>query len=148
QALPISYLIGDGTGKGHPESEYFVFEACEYRRHFLAYRPDYALITNINFDHPDYFKDIDDVFSAFQSMIEGVQKGVIACGDDERLKQITAKVPVVYYGFSETNDFQAQNIEETEEGTRFDVYVRNNYYDTFQTPLFGDHHILNALAVI
>ena len=42
---PISYLIGDGTGKGHVDSEYFVFEACEYRRHFLQYEPDYAVMT-------------------------------------------------------------------------------------------------------
>ena len=32
------------------------FEACEYRRHFLSYHPDYAIMTNIDFDHPDYFK--------------------------------------------------------------------------------------------
>src|SRR5699024_9590584 len=37
QSYPISYLIGDGTGKGHVDSKYFVFEACEYRRHFLSY---------------------------------------------------------------------------------------------------------------
>ena len=42
-------------------------EACEYRRHFLAYHPDYAVMTNIDFDHPDYFTDIDDVYNAFQS---------------------------------------------------------------------------------
>ena len=41
---------------------YFVFEACEYRRHFLSYYPDYTIMTNIDFDHPDYFANIDDVF--------------------------------------------------------------------------------------
>ena len=46
------------------DAEYFVFEACEYRRHFLSYYPDYAIMTNIDFDHPDYFANIDDVFSA------------------------------------------------------------------------------------
>ena len=39
---------------------FFVFEADEYRRHFVAYHPDYAIMTNIDFDHPDYFTDIDD----------------------------------------------------------------------------------------
>src|SRR5699024_9454437 len=68
ESMPISYLIGDGTGKGHQDSEYFVFEACEYKRHFLSYYPDYAIMTNIDFDHPDYFKDVDDVFDAFQEM--------------------------------------------------------------------------------
>lgn len=148
QSYPISYLIGDGTGKGHVDSKYFVFEACEYRRHFLSYEPDYAIMTNIDFDHPDYFTSIDDVFNAFQSMADQVKKGIIACGDDEQLQQIQAKVPVVYYGFSSTNDFQAQNVTETEYGTEFDVFVRNTYYDTFRIPMYGDHHVLNALSVV
>src|SRR5699024_6995289 len=148
EAQPISYLIGDGTGQGHVDSEYFVFEACEYRRHFLHYEPDYAIMTNIDFDHPDYFSSIDDVFDAFQEMANRVKKGIIACGDDEQLQQIQAKVPVVYYGFGSTNDFQAQHVKETAQGTQFDVFVRNTYYDTFHIPMFGDHNILNALAVI
>lgn len=148
QAYPISYLIGDGTGKGHKDSEYFVFEACEYRRHFLSYEPDYAIMTNIDFDHPDYFSSINDVFDAFQEMADNVKKGIIACGDDEQLQKIQAKVPVVYYGLSASNDFQAQNIIEDEKGTTFDVFVRNTYYDTFSIPMYGKHHILNALAVI
>ncbi|MEC5421896.1 UDP-N-acetylmuramate--L-alanine ligase [Virgibacillus sp. C22-A2] len=146
--FPISYLIGDGTGTGHVDSQYFVFEACEYRRHFLQYEPDYAIMTNIDFDHPDYFTSIDDVFDAFQSMADRVKKGIIACGDDEQLQQIQAKVPVVYYGFAASNDFQAQNVKEVENGTEFDVFVRNTYYDTFMIPMFGDHNILNALSVI
>ncbi|MFG6169459.1 Mur ligase domain-containing protein, partial [Staphylococcus aureus] len=68
-----SFLIGDGTGMGLPESDYFAFEACEYRRHFLSYKPDYAIMTNIDFDHPDYFKDINDVFDAFQEMAHNVK---------------------------------------------------------------------------
>ncbi len=148
KAYPISYLIGDGTGQGHIESSYFVFEACEYRRHFLHYKPDYAIMTNIDFDHPDYFTDVEDVCDAFQSMADQVKKGIIACGDDEYLQEIQAKVPVVYYGFGETNDFQAKNVRTVKEGTQFDVFVRNTYYDTFVIPMYGDHTILNALAVI
>ena len=147
-AYPISYLIGDGTGKGHVDSEYFVFEACEYRRHFLAYEPDYAIMTNIDFDHPDYFTSIEDVFEAFQSMADRVKKGIIACGDDEQLQEIQAKVPVVYYGLSDSNDFQAKNIVVTESGAEFDVFVRNTYYETFKIPMHGNHNILNVLSVI
>ncbi|GAE92900.1 UDP-N-acetylmuramate-alanine ligase [Gracilibacillus boraciitolerans JCM 21714] len=144
----ISYLIGDGTGKGQENSEYFVFEACEYRRHFLAYKPDYAIMTNIDFDHPDYFKDIDDVFESFQQMANNVKKGIIACGDDEYLQAIQAKVPVLYYGLNDSNDFHAKNVRIDEYGTHFNVFVRNNFYDTFHINSFGDHNILNALAVI
>ena len=147
-AKPTSFLIGDGTGKGQPNAEYFVFEACEYRRHFLSYHPDYAIMTNIDFDHPDYFANLEDVFSAFQEMALQVNKGIIACGDDEQLQRIHAKVPVIFYGFNEENDFQARNISHSTEGTTFDVFVRNTYYETFTIPTFGDHSVLNALAVI
>ncbi len=145
---PTSFLIGDGTGKGVEDAANFVFEACEYRRHFLAYNPDYAIMTNIDFDHPDYFHDIDDVVDAFQSMAKKVNKGIIACGDDKYLQKIQASVPVVFYGFGENNDFEARNLEKTTEGTSFDVFVRNEYYERFTIPLFGDHTVLNSLAVI
>ncbi|MCS0671126.1 UDP-N-acetylmuramate--L-alanine ligase [Cytobacillus firmus] len=147
-AKPTSFLIGDGTGKGDKEAEYFVFEACEYRRHFLSYYPDYAIMTNIDFDHPDYFANIEDVFSAFQEMSWQVNKGIFACGDDEQLQKIQAKVPVVFYGFGEDNDFQARNVVKTTEGTTFDVFVRNTFYETFSIPAYGDHNVLNSLAVI
>lgn len=147
-AKPTSFLIGDGTGKGEKGAEYFAFEACEYRRHFLSYEPDYAIMTNIDFDHPDYFADIEDVFSAFQEMALKVKKGIFACGDDEYLQGIHAKVPVVFYGFAEENDFQARNIQHDSSGTTFDVFVRHTFYASFKIPTFGDHNILNALAVI
>ncbi|MEK5037869.1 UDP-N-acetylmuramate--L-alanine ligase [Sporosarcina sp. FSL K6-3457] len=145
---PTSYLIGDGTGSGPEDSEYFVFEACEYKRHFLAYEPDYAIMTNIDFDHPDYFKDLADVMDAFEEMALRVKKALIACGDDTHLQQIQAKVPVVYYGFDESNDFAAKNITKTVDGSTFDVFVRHELYHTFSIPLAGDHTILNALGVI
>jgi len=147
-AKPTAYLIGDGTGRGVTGAEYFAFEACEYRRHFLSYHPDYAIMTNIDFDHPDYFANVDDVFSAFQEMAWQVKKGIFAWGDDEHLQKIQAKVPVVFYGFEDENDFQARNVERTTEGTTFEVFVRNTYYDTFSIPTFGNHNVLNALAVI
>lgn len=133
-SYPTSFLIGDGTGKGTLNSEYFVFEACEYRRHFLSYHPDYAIMTNIDFDHPDYYRDIEDVFSAFQEMALQVQKGIIACGDDEYLQKIHAKVPVIFYGFNEDNDFQARNVVKSTTGTSFDVFVRHTYYASFEIP--------------
>lgn len=148
ESFPTSYLIGDGTGLGHEDSHYFAFEACEYKRHFLHYRPDYAIITNIDFDHPDYFTDLNDVVDAFQTLANQVNKGIIACGEDDQLQELQTKVPIIYYGFSSSNDFQASNIKVTKEGTQFDVFVRNTYFDTFTIPLYGNHHILNSLAVI
>lgn len=146
--MPTSFLIGDGTGAGTENAQYFVMEACEYRRHFLAYNPDYAVMTNIDFDHPDYFTSVEDVFDAFQSLAMQVKKAIIACGDDEQLQRIQAQVPVVYYGFDAENDFAARNVVKTTKGTEFDVYVRNEFYSKFFIPQYGDHAVLNALAVI
>ncbi|HSO57260.1 MAG TPA: UDP-N-acetylmuramate--L-alanine ligase [Paenisporosarcina sp.] len=145
---PTSYLIGDGTGHGESQAEFFAFEACEYRRHFLAYHPDYMIMTNIDFDHPDYFSGIEDVVSAFQSMALQVNKAIIACGDDEHLQKIQANVPVVFYGFGSDNDFEARNVMKTTSGSTFDVFIRNEFYRSFEIPFFGDHAVLNALAVI
>lgn len=143
-----SFLIGDGTGMGLPRSEYFAFEACEYRRHFLSYSPDYAIITNIDFDHPDYFQDIDDVVSAFQSMAQNVKKAIIAWGDDPHLKTLKVDVPIFYYGFDRNMDVFADRIEITNKGTAFDVYIKGTYYGRFITPQYGDHNVLNTLAVL
>ncbi|MCE5033197.1 MULTISPECIES: UDP-N-acetylmuramate--L-alanine ligase [Staphylococcus] len=143
-----SFLIGDGTGLGIPASDYFAFEACEYRRHFLSYHPDYTIMTNIDFDHPDYFKDVHDVFNAFQEMAHNVKKAIIAWGDDLYLRDLKADVPIYYYGFSKNDDIYADNIQISEKGTQFDVYINNKFYDTFLSPQFGDHNILNGLAVI
>jgi len=145
---PTSYLIGDGTGHGESQAEFFAFEACEYRRHFLAYHPDYMIMTNIDFDHPDYFGGIEDVVEAFQSMALQVNKAIIACGDDVNLQKLQANVPVVFYGFGTENDFEARNVMKTTTGSTFDVFVRNEFYNSFEIPLFGDHAVLNSLAVI
>ena len=145
---PTAFLIGDGTGAGAEDAKAFVFEACEYKRHFLYYKPDYAIMTNIDFDHSDYFTGIDDVVSAFQEMAMQVKQAIVACGDDEHLQNIQANVPVLYYGFGENNDFRAENATSTPDGTSFDVYLRDDFYGTFLIPGFGRHHVLNALSVI
>lgn len=145
---PTSYLIGDGTGFGNEDAQYFVLEACEYRRHFMAYHTDYAIITNVDFDHPDYYTDINDVFSAFQDFAKQTKKAVIACGEDKYLKQLSGVNNVWYYGFDATNDVVATQIIKDETGSTFDVTIKGEYYGKFHLPAYGDHNILNALAVI
>ncbi len=145
---PTSYLIGDGTGKGVPDARFFVYEADEYRRHFLATKPDYVIMTNIDFDHPDYYTGIDDVFSAFQTLANQVKKGIFAWGDDKELRKLQANVPIYYYGTGETDDFRATNIKRTTSGSKFDVYHHDEFLGTYSVPLFGKHNVLNSLAVI
>ena len=89
-------LIGDGTGIANKENKYFVLEACEYQRHFLEYFPYYAIITNIELDHVDYYKDIDDVIDAFTEYANNAEKMVIACGDDPYTHSLEVSKPIFY----------------------------------------------------
>lgn len=146
---PTSFLIGDGTGKGVPDARFFVFEADEYRRHFAEYTPDYAILTNIDFDHPDYYTGIDDVFDAFEGFSQHVKKGIFAWGDDTQLRKLSVDVPIYYYGTNpETDDFVASDIKRSTTGSTFDVSYKGEFLGNFQVPLFGKHGVLNSLAVI
>ena len=141
-------LIGDGTGAASKEHEYFALEACEYKRHFLNYTPYYAIITNIELDHIDYYKDIDDIVDAYRSYANLATNMVIACGDDPYTHYLQPEKPIFFYGLSEDNDIIAKEVEYHNDGTSFDVYIEENYYGHFDLPLYGKHMLLNALAVI
>ncbi len=140
--------MGDGTGRGIANSRFFVYEADEYRRHFLAYHPDYMVMTNIDFDHPDYFKDIDDVTAAFQTAADQTRKGLFVWGDDERLANLKTDIQKFTYGLKETDDYRAVNIKRDELGAQFDVLYHGDSLGRFTIRLFGEHNIMNSLAVI
>ena len=115
------YLIGDGHGNMPEGSEYFVFESCEFQRHFLCYHPDYAILTNIELDHVDYYKDIDDYVSAFQEFADQVGKKIVYFGDDPYLPKLDYKVPAISYGLKDGNDYQAIHIAQGSFGMHFDI---------------------------
>ncbi len=144
-----SYLIGDGTGRGSANAKYFVFESDEYERHFMPYHPEYSIITNIDFDHPDYFTSLEDVFNAFNDYAKQITKGLFVYGEDEQLRRITSNVPIYYYGFKEEgNDFVAHDLLRSTSGSGFKVSFRGQELGEFQIPSFGRHNIMNATAVI
>ena len=146
--IGCNYLIGDGQGHGNRTSERFILESCEYRRHFLAYDPEYVIITNIEMDHTDYYKSVDDMILAYQEFANKADKMVIACGDDPYTHMLDVNPQIYYYGLSDDNDIQARDVEYRNDGTSFDVFVEDEYYGHFDLPLFGKHMLLNALAVI
>lgn len=143
-----SYLIGDGTGCGVENARYFALEADEYRGHFLTYKPDYGIITNIDFDHPDYFKDLGHVMQLFGEYANQVKKAVIACGDDGNVRRLSIDSQTYYYGLEENNDFIAKNVMKKPEGSVFEMEFRGESLGTYQIPLYGNHNIQNAVSVI
>jgi UDP-N-acetylmuramate--alanine ligase len=122
QESQTGFLIGDGHGYLPEKAENFILESCEFQRHFLSYHPDYALITNIELDHVDYYKDMEDYISAFQSFADQVKKGIVYFGDDPYLPKLSYHVPVISYGLNDGNDYQAKNVIQNEDGMEYDVY--------------------------
>ncbi len=143
------YLIGDGTGHLEKDTEYFCLESDEFRRHFLAYHPEYAIVTNVEIDHVDYFKDEADYRSSYEEFAKNVSKAMVIYGEDEQARKLNlGNTKVYWYGLEETDDIQAKNIKETSTGMEYDVYFEGNFFAHFTTPLVGHHLLLNSLAVI
>ena len=148
KAMGVNYYIGDGSGRANPKNKVFIAEACEYRRHFMSYDSNVTVITNIDNDHLDYFTGLDDIKNTFTEFANKTHNHVIACGDDKDIRDLNIKTPVLYYGVNENNDILAKNIEVSDKGMKFDVYIKNELFGTFDLPLFGSHQLENTLAVI
>lgn len=145
--IGTNYLIGDGTGVVNKNSRDFVVESCEFERHFLKYTPDYTVITNIELDHVDCYKDINEIVETFQQFADKTKKQVIACGDDKNIRKIKSD-KILYYGFNEDNNLAAKNIDYRSDGSSFDVYLDNAFYGHFNLNIYGKHMLYNALACI
>ncbi|MDR2465452.1 MAG: UDP-N-acetylmuramate--L-alanine ligase [Streptococcaceae bacterium] len=146
--VPTSYLIGDGTGVGNPDAKFFTFEADEYERHFIPYHPEYTIMTNVDFDHPDYYTSIDDMFEAMQEYANNIKKGILAFGEDSYLRKLKVNVPIYYYGVTDGDDFQAVDVARETNGSTFSVLHKGENLGKFFVPTFGFHNVMNALAVI
>lgn len=145
---PSGYLIGDGSGFMPRDSEYFVVESCEYKRHFMAYYPDYAIITNVDLDHVDYYKNLNDYIDAFESFANQVKKGIVLFGDDENVRKMKVDSYHLYYGLNEDNDVRATNVVEDHDGMSYDIYYQNKFFGSFKLPFVGKPFLWNSIGVI
>jgi UDP-N-acetylmuramate--alanine ligase len=145
---PVNYLIGDGQGGGNKASKYFVFEACEYKRHFLYYEPKIAVITNIDYDHPDYYHDIYDVQDAFKKFLKQAEI-VVYNGDDPLIKLIIGNNKTkISFGLNNDNDYYAENISNNERYSYYDLYIKKRFIGKIKIPMFGIHSVYNSLCAI
>lgn len=143
-------LIDGNYRVGH--SDYFITEACEYKASFLKFFPYVGIILNIEADHLDFYKDIDDITNTFKKFSELVPEDgyLIGYGEDKRVKDILSKSKcnTITYGFNDA-DLTAKNISYNNKGcASFTVCEKGkNLFDvTLNNP--GEHNILNALASI
>lgn len=135
-------------------SNFFIIEACEYVESFLKLFPKTEVILNIDNDHLDYFKNLDNIKTAFEKYVALLpENGVLVMNfDDKNCLSIKRKpgIKLISYGVENQNaNFVARNIKFDKNGCAlFDVYHNNNFYKTIKLSVPGKHNILNALACI
>ena len=145
--LPLTDSYGR-VGK----TENIVMESCEFQDTFLYMSPDVAVILNIDADHLEYFKTMDNLILSFEKFAKSATKAVIYNGDDantlKAIKDIQGK-DMISFGFENTNDYYAENIEEYKGAfTRFDIMYKGERLGNVSLSIPGKHNILNALAAV
>ena len=148
ESVGCNYFVGAGDGYVDRKNKYFVIECDEFNRHFLAYHPKYSVITNIEPEHLECYKDIDDIRNTFEKFANQTKDLVVVCGDNEEIRKIDYKTNTLFYGFNSNNDVVIDNINLTEKGSSFDIIIKNELYGSFNIPLYGKHMILDAVAAI
>jgi len=135
-------------------SENFIIEACEYVESFLKFSPKSEIILNIDNDHLDYYKNLENIKKAFIKYVKLLPDDghlVINADDNNCLDlPVYSKATAIKYGIENDDvDFQAQNIKFNEEGfPEFDVYKYGEFYEHISLSIPGRHNVLNALACI
>ncbi len=145
-------VSGTGARLGH--SDYMVVEADEFDRSFLSLAPILAVVTSVDVDHLDTYRDlaeIQDAFVAFASRVPFFGQ-IIACADDPRVVELLPRLAdrrVLTYGLAESCDLAARELETSPGGSRFQLRHRaQGDLGTIEIPLPGLHNVRNTLAAI
>lgn len=154
-----SYIVGGvmgntGTNAGVGQGDIFVIEADEYDHMFLGLRPNIAVITNVEWDHPDFFKTEADLYNAFEQFVDLLDDGILlVCSDSPLAKQLAARHAAknhtsYAYGLNQDATYQVRNIHAGADGyTHFEL-IEGDAVIPVRIMLSGTHNALNAAAAI
>ena len=134
-------------------SQNFITEACEYTNSFLKFNPRIELILNVDADHLDFFKDLDDIRHSFRLFSEKLNKDgiLIINGEIPDLSYFTQGLPckIITYGLEADDDYTAKNISFNEYACgSYDLYVNGEKLDHITLNVTGLHNVSNSLAAI
>jgi UDP-N-acetylmuramate--alanine ligase len=143
--------VADWKGNLHYESdELFVVEADEYDRSFLSLSPTIAVVTNVEADHLDIYKDLDDISSTFSRFVRGASV-VVLCDDDAGARSVSlpASAEIIRYGISSRDArLVASDIRSTGHATTFSASYDGSPLGEVALRVPGHHNVQNALAAI
>ncbi len=155
EGTDISCVIGGklpsigGSGRSG-SSSIMVCESCEYQDHFLKFHPDVAVILNVDADHLEYFKNIENIIRSFNIFANMTSKCIVFNGDDENSHKAVDGVDKekITFGFDKSNDYSAVITGTKGLVTNFDVFFKGEPQGSFRIHVPGVHNVLNALAAI
>lgn len=133
--------------------EYLPFEACEYVESFLHFKPYMSIITNVEEDHMDYFKDLNHIITSFVNFASLTSDNGcnIVCIDEnttQPIVRIAQKKSITYALNNKSADYTAENITLDQNGRpSFDVYNKDRLVTSLSLKVAGDHNICNAVGV-
>lgn len=150
--LDPSYAIGGvvqslGKNGGDGKGEYFVAEACESDGTFLSYPGWGAIVTNIDGDHLDYWKNKEALCAGFSQFINAIasKEHLLYCADDETLQAISPQG--ISYGFSENAQARILSFSNEDWTLKFTLSFQGKIFEDIQIPMIGRHNVLNSAAV-
>jgi UDP-N-acetylmuramate--L-alanine ligase len=146
-SVGCNYFIGAGDGHATKDNKYFVVESDEFNKHFLHYKPTYSIITYIEEEHMECYKDLDDIKESFTKFANQTKDLVIANGDLENIRSLKID-KTLYYGFNDNNDVVIKDAITTDKGSMFKLYDGDKLIGEFFIPLYGMHNVMNATAAI
>ena len=146
-SVGCNYFIGAGDGHATKDNKYFVVESDEFNKHFLHYKPTYSIITYIEEEHMECYRDLDDIKESFTKFANQTKDLVIANGDLENIRSLKID-KTLYYGFDDNNDIVIKDAITTDKGSMFKLYDGDNLIGEFFIPLYGMHNVMNATAAI
>ena len=135
-------LLHAGHRVGHGDS--IVLESCEYCDSFLNFFPTLAVVLNIEEDHLDYFKDLNDIEKSFNQFAHLATSGVLANGDDANTLDALQGMDYVTFGLDAHNRIHVANM--SADWRNFDVICDGECYCHLQLQVLGRHNAVNALA--
>ena len=137
-----------GSGRAG-KTEHMVCESCEFVDTFLKLHPDVAVILNIDADHLDYFKTMENLIHSFRKFASMATKCIIANGDDANTMMAIAGMEdrLITFGVHPKNDYYPENIVHPGGvNTEFDLCHHGKTLTHIKMHVPGDHNILNAIA--
>ena len=146
-SVGCNYFIGAGDGHATKDNKYFVVESDEFNKHFLHYKPTYSIITYIEEEHMECYRDLDDIKESFTKFANQTKDLVIANGDLENIRSLKID-KTLYYGFNDNNDIVIKDAITTDKGSMFKLYDGDKLIGEFFIPLYGMHNVMNATAAI